>query len=276
MVDKGWQAQKVFQLINKIFNSRIDQYSTKRLIHREYSLLIGSHLVKGSPEYLGRQLQMGLWFTTWHWVLKPQVPIQGSIHFWLLQARFRGQSELTTHSGLQDGGAPRYPWTQEQTACWFTIRHWLLGPQGDGLQRSTAPSGSKKKHRIIQIEKRIKMKLIKIELLGYAPFETIHRTKAFPDIPLGQLHIGTWLYTLQIAFCPQVPTQGSIHLLRTQALFWGQSLFWTHSGRQSSYGFPRYSGRQVQTPLLHSAFGPQGEGLQRSDGTSFTAVKSLQ
>lgn len=105
-------------------------------MHLQFSLRIGSHLAKGSPECLGRQLQMGLWPTTWHCVLRPQVPRQGSMHFWLLQARFRGQSELSTHSGLQDGGVPKYPWTQLHTAWPFTTRHWLLGPQGEGLQGS--------------------------------------------------------------------------------------------------------------------------------------------
>ena len=27
---------------------------------------------------------------------------------------------------------------QEQTPCLFTFRHWLYGPQGDGLQGSTS------------------------------------------------------------------------------------------------------------------------------------------
>lgn len=40
--------------------------------------------------------------------------------------------------------------------------------------------------------------------------------------------------TWQIAFCPQVPGQGSWHLLRMQALFDGQSELSTHSGLQPS------------------------------------------
>lgn len=58
--------------------------------------------------------------------------MHGFIHFWLLQAKFKGQSELTTHSGRQNGGLPEYPGTQEQIAWPFASRHWLFGPQGDG------------------------------------------------------------------------------------------------------------------------------------------------
>lgn len=50
------------------------------------------------------------------------------------------------------------------------------------------------------------------------------------------------------------------------ALFDGQSVFRTHSGRQPSYGFPIYSGRQIHAPApfcsRHWAFAPHGEGLQ--------------
>lgn len=90
------------------------------------------HLVKGSPVRCGGQLQIGLWFTTWHWAARPHVPGHGSVHFWLEQAWFNGHSELETHSGLQVGGLPINPGTQEHTACWFISRHWLFGPHGDG------------------------------------------------------------------------------------------------------------------------------------------------
>ena len=53
---------------------------------------------------------------TWHLAPTPHVPGQGSWHFWFEQASLRLQSELTTHSGLQDGGLPMNPITQEQTA----------------------------------------------------------------------------------------------------------------------------------------------------------------
>lgn len=72
--------------------------------------------MKGSPVYLAKQLQIGLWLTTWQVAPIPQVPGQGSIHFWLRQARFKGHSELWTHSGLQVGGLPMKPGMQEHTA----------------------------------------------------------------------------------------------------------------------------------------------------------------
>lgn len=98
-----------------------------------WNLRIGKHLVNGSPVYLGGQLHIGLWLTTWHLAFNPQVPGQGSMHFWLTQAWFNGQSELTTHSGLHDGGVPIKLGTQVQTAWPFTALHWLFGPHGDGL-----------------------------------------------------------------------------------------------------------------------------------------------
>ena len=65
-----------------------------------------TQLLKGSPVYPGGHWQMGLWLMTWHLALLPQVPGQGSAHFWLMQAVSWLQSELTTHSGLQLGGLP--------------------------------------------------------------------------------------------------------------------------------------------------------------------------
>lgn len=66
-------------------------------------------------------------------VLRPQLPGQGSRHFWLVHASFLGQSELITHSGLQVGGAPTNPLMQLHTACMLFCLHWLFGPHGDGL-----------------------------------------------------------------------------------------------------------------------------------------------
>lgn len=66
--------------------------------------------------------------------LNPHEPGQGFTHFWLLQASERGQSVLTIHSGLQVGGAPRYPATQEQTGCPLISRQILFGPHGEGEQ----------------------------------------------------------------------------------------------------------------------------------------------
>lgn len=63
--------------------------------------------------------------------------------------------------------------------------------------------------------------------------------------------MGMWLITSHIASWPQVPGHGSTHLLRRQALSWGQSELRTHSGLQPEYGSPWYSGRHVQIPLRH-------------------------
>lgn len=100
------------------------------------------HLVKGSPVKPGAQLQMGLWFTTWQRALRPQVPGHGSWHFWLIQARFKVQSELTTHSGLHVGGEPTQPGWHEHTAWLFIIRHTLLGPHGLGKQGFAGQAGA--------------------------------------------------------------------------------------------------------------------------------------
>lgn len=69
-----------------------------------------------------------------------------------------------------------------------------------------------------------------------------------------------------MAFWEHVPGHGSEHLFPIHALFDGQSVLTVHSGLQSSYGFPKYSGKQVQDPApfcsLQIAFAPQGEGTQ--------------
>lgn len=62
----------------------------------------------------------------------PHGPGQGDTHFWFLQVLSEGHSVLTTHSGLQFGGDPLYSGKQEHTLCPFDIRHWLLGPHGEG------------------------------------------------------------------------------------------------------------------------------------------------
>lgn len=92
------------------------------------------HLINGSPVYLGGQLQIGLWVTTWHSALIPHVPGQGSMHFWLTQAWFSGHSELDMHSGLQVGGEPIYPIRHVQTAWLLMVLHKLYGPHGEGTQ----------------------------------------------------------------------------------------------------------------------------------------------
>jgi len=72
--------------------------------------------------------------------------------------------------------------------------------------------------------------------------------KGSPVNPEGQEHVGMWLITSHLAFCPHVPGHGSRHLLRMQAWSLLHSVFSTHSGRQASYGLPTYSGEHSHTP----------------------------
>lgn len=69
-------------------------------------ILIGWHITNGFPVYRFGQLQIGLWFTTIHFAPIPQVPTQGSRHFWFEHASVNGQSEFTVHSGRHVGGLP--------------------------------------------------------------------------------------------------------------------------------------------------------------------------
>lgn len=77
---------------------------------------------------------------------------------------------------------------------------------------------------------------------------------------------------------PQVPGQGSIHLLFRQDFSFGHSEFITHSGLQPEYGSPKNVGKQVQDPAplssLQTALVPQGEGLQGCAGSSMGLTKN--
>lgn len=66
----------------------------------------------------------------------------------------------------------------------------------------------------------------------YLPADGLHSIKALPLMPFGQEHIGTWFMTSQMAFSPQVPIHGLTHLFRKHPLSSGQSVLYTHSGRQ--------------------------------------------
>lgn len=79
------------------------------------------------------QLQIGTWFITVHWAKVPQEPGQGSLHFSLIQAWLREQSEFTVHSGRQFGGLPIKFGKQEQEDMPLLSRHSAFGPQGDGM-----------------------------------------------------------------------------------------------------------------------------------------------
>lgn len=74
--------------------------------------------------------------------------------------------------------------TQEQTACSFTTRQTLLGPQGDGLQGSSGPRAVRAKSVSLQRDEIDKLTKRNLPLLGR------QETKAFPVIPGRQLHMG--------------------------------------------------------------------------------------
>ena len=63
-----------------------------------------------------------------------QRPGQGSLHFWLMHAKWLEHSLLLIHSGLQFGGEPRKSGKQEHDGLSPDTLHWALGPQGDGIQ----------------------------------------------------------------------------------------------------------------------------------------------
>lgn len=97
--------------------------------------------------------------------------------------------------------------------------------------------------------------------------------KGSPSYCWRQLHVGIWLMTVHSAFLPQIPIQGLIHLLFMQALLNGQSEFCTHSGLHSRYGSPWYSFIHSQSPLLHIAFDPHGDGLHGSGGSGGPTIE---
>ena len=70
--------------------------------------------------------------------LVPQDPMQGSVHFCLIQARWLGHSLLTRHSGLQFGGNPKNVGKQEHKGVLSAEGvHWVFGPHGEGLHGSS-------------------------------------------------------------------------------------------------------------------------------------------
>lgn len=84
-----------------------------------------------------------------------------------------------------------------------------------------------------------------------------------PVYPSGQVQIGIWFTTAQLAPTPHEPGQGSEHFVRIQARWLGHSECIVHSGLQLG-GVPINVDRQEQDgfPLIlrHSEYGPQGDG----------------
>jgi len=76
--------------------------------------------------------------------------------------------------------------------------------------------------------------------------------------------MGICFTTVHIASDPHVPGQGSMHLKPMQAKAKLQSSLFSHSRRHPVYGSPKnpVEHEQAATPfrLMHSAFGPHGDG----------------
>ena len=175
-----------------------------------------------SPVYPGLQVQMGLWFLTEHWAFLPQVPGQGSRHFFWTQAKWLGHSVLIRHSGLQPTyGSPMWSLIHLQAPALSLAEHSALAPQGEGLQGSTGSGLVMTSGRREQPE------------------------KGSPVYLVGQVQMALWLTAVHRALYPQAPTQGSEHFCWIQALLLGHSALRTHSGRQLG-GAPMKPGRQVQ------------------------------
>lgn len=192
-------------------------------------------LVNGSPVKPSGHEHVGIWLMTSHRAFTPQVPGQGSLHLFLIQALSLWHSELKTHSGLQDSyGFPIYSGKHEQ----IPLSHWAFGPHGEGLHGSTG--GGK----------------VVIWIM-------VHWVNGSPVWLCKQVHTGICLMTWHSAFNPQEPGHGSLHLWFIQASWLLHSVLITHSGLQFG-GASIKSGRheQLGVPpiILHTALGPHGEG----------------
>lgn len=93
-----WSWSRLKRLMNR---ETFSENEIESVLLMQLPLSIGARLqyLNGSPVKPFMQVHDGKWFTTWHSVLSPQVPGQGSLHLFRMQARLAVQSELTTHSG---------------------------------------------------------------------------------------------------------------------------------------------------------------------------------
>ena len=124
-VQLNWFWQRQFMQI-KIF---CDTFSL--------TCLHSTHSSNALPRWPGRQVQVGMWLMTLHWVLRPQVPGQGSTHLLSAQLSPRPQSEFSTHSGRQaSAGLPNSPGGQEQEQPAAPGLATAPGPHGLGRQGS--------------------------------------------------------------------------------------------------------------------------------------------
>lgn len=224
------------------------------------------HWVNGSPVYPEEHVHIGVWDTVLHIAFSPQEPGQGSLHFWLMHAKLLGHSLLLIHSGLQLGGEPVNSGKQEHDGELLITWHCAFGPQGDGSQGFCCGGTSNAKIKFnsnafqdIDWHLTVNNQFFKI----FSRF-SIHLTNGSPVIVTGQLQIGLWLTTWQIALIPHDPIHGLLHFWFMQASVGPQSVLTTHSGLQVG-GIPTKPKIQVHTACsftsLHWLFGPQGDGL---------------
>lgn len=66
-----------------------------------------------------------------------------------MHALLLGHSLLIVHSGLQLGGDPINSFWQVHTACEFTSRHRLFGPQGDGVHGASFSTSENSKFSLV-------------------------------------------------------------------------------------------------------------------------------
>ena len=203
-------------------------------------------------------MQERKWFITKHDAWSPQTPGQGSLHLFLTQAKWFAHSWLMEHSGLHSiYGSPSRPGIHVHAAALLLSLQTALIPQGLGLQGSTI-SG------LIEVAK-VKWRCENCQDWFFDLLVILeHWLKGSPSYPWLQIQRGIWFLTLQKAFSPHKPGQGSAHFLEMQARLGLQSAFKTHSGLQFG-GLPIRFGRHEHWHLSPTTrgileFGPHGFG----------------
>ena len=104
----------------------------------------------------------------------------------------------------------------------------MKGPQGFGLHGSSSTTGS-----IAEILSNHAKTIFVGNVILRIGFN-LQDVNGSPMYPSMHVQTGTWFFTEQRAFTPQVPGHGSTHLFLWQALLDGQSEWTTHSGRQAT------------------------------------------
>ena len=117
-------------------------------------------------------------------------------------------------------------------------------------------------HKYFQIN--LDIKLLRYSLCGGRR----HDENGSPMNPGKHVQEALWLITRHSALIPHTPGHGSTHLRFWQARLDGHSGLVVHSGRQATYGSPKYSGIHGQAAArlrsLQRALEPHGDGLQGS------------